>query len=219
MREGGWRKSAFATMRSDFRCDLSRHFVYHPKANRRKKLALCLMLEGIWAMAVYRFGRYLKDRGGSVRYVLWPLFRVWELVVRLLTGISLDIGADIGAGFYVGHHGAIYVGPGCRIGANCNIGQMCYVGSAMGVASAAPQVGSGVYFGPGCKVVGAIIVGDGVAIATGAVVLDDVPAGTTVVGNPARVVSKTGADELIYLGAGKPPLTGVDAVDCSGPSK
>ncbi len=195
----------------NFRRDLQRHFVYHPHASLLRKLSLCVMVEGIWAMAVYRFGRSLHTRGGAV-LVLWPLFAAWEMAVRLLTGIHLDVDAAIGPGFYVGHHGAIYVGPGSRIGPDSNIGQMCYVGSAMGIQGAAPVIGERVYLGPGCKVLGAVKIGDRAAIATGAVILDDVPAGTTAVGNPARVVSKTGSDELIFLGEGKPLATGIDAV-------
>ncbi len=195
-----------------FRADLHRHFVYRPDASLLRKLTICLMVEGIWAMAVYRFGRSLRTRGGPF-LVFWPLFALWEMAVRILTGIQLDIGAEIGPGFYVGHHGAIYVGPGSRIGPDSNIGQMCYVGSAMAIQGAAPVIGARVYLGPGCKVVGAVKIGDRAAIGTGAVILDDVPAGTTAVGNPARVVSKTGSDDLIYLGKGTPLPTGVAAAD------
>lgn len=195
-----------------FRADLHRHFVYFPEASLFRKLTLCLMVEGIWAMAVYRFGRSLRMRKGPL-LVFWPLFSIWEMAVRILTGIQLDVDALIGPGFYVGHHGSIYVGPGSRIGPDSNIGQMCYVGSAMAIRGAAPVIGARVYLGPGCKVVGAVKIGDRAAIGTGAVILEDVPAGTTAVGNPARVVSKTGSDDLIYLGEGTPLPTGIDAVD------
>jgi serine O-acetyltransferase len=190
-----------------FRRDLFRHFVYQPQAGALKKLFICLLVEGIWAVAVYRFGRALLTRGGAAM-IFWPVFRVWELLVRLSTGIHLDVEARIAPGFYVGHHGAIFVGRGSVIGPDCNIGQMCYVGAAVAAADAAPQIGARVYLGPGCKVIGAIKIGDRAAIATGAVVLDDVPGGTTVIGNPARVVSKIGSDDLVYLGEGEPMVTG-----------
>ena len=195
-----------------FRRDLHRHFVYYPGAGLLKKLSICVLVEGIWAVAVYRFGRAIRTRRGPT-LVFWPLFVAWEMAVRLLTGIHLDVDAEIGPGFYVGHHGAIYVGPGSRIGSDSNIGQMCYVGSAMGLCGAAPVIGERVYLGPGCKVLGAVKIGDRAAIGTGAVILADVPGGTTAVGNPARVVSKTGSDDLIYLGEGKPLATGINAAD------
>jgi len=192
--------------------DLSRHFVYCPRAGVLKKLAMCVLTEGIWAAAAYRFGRAIATRGGPAM-VFWPLFRAWELAVRLLSGIHLDVGAAIGPGFYVGHHGSIFVGPGARIGADCNIGQMCYVAAAAAAAGAAPQIGSRVYLGPGSKIVGSVKIGDRAAVGTGAVVLDDVPAGMTVIGNPARVVGKTNSDELVYLGEGPPLPSGVAIID------
>ena len=194
-----------------FRRDMFRYFVYYPRAGFLRKIVMCVQLEGIWASAAYRFGRTLRTRGGPV-LVFWPLFRVWELAVRLLSGIQLDVDADIGPGFYLGHHGAIYVGPGTRIGPDSSIGQMCYVGSAAGPSGSAPEIGARVYLGPGCKVIGAVKIGDRAAVGANAVVLENVPPGCTVVGNPARVVSKTGSDELIHLG-GEPMRTGIPAAD------
>ena len=176
-----------------------------------RKLALVVQIEGAWALAVYRFGRMLRTRGGAA-VMLWPLFRSWELAVRLLTGIHLDVGAEIGPGFYVGHHGAITVGRGVVIGENSSIGQMCWVAAAEGDARA-PRLGPRVYIGPGAKVFGPVFVGEGAAIGAGAVVLDDVPARSTAVGNPARVIGGKGSEGLIFLGEGEPPKTGVRGSD------
>ncbi|HZX94402.1 MAG TPA: hypothetical protein VFE90_07785 [Myxococcales bacterium] len=193
-----------------FRRDLERYLVYQPGAGLSRKLILCALEDGIWALAVYRLGRALRSRGW-LAFLARPVVRACELWVRIATGIHLDPAAEIGPGFYVGHHGAITVGAGSRLGPECNISQMCYVGPSLGSAGAAPRIGARVYLGPGSKVIGAATIGDRSAVAAGAVVLDDVPAGTTVVGNPARVVSKTGSDDLIYLGEGTPLATGKDA--------
>jgi serine O-acetyltransferase len=191
------------------RRDLFRQFVYFPGASFGKKASICMSVEGLWAVAVYRAGRALKDRAGAAK-LAWPVFRASELAVRILTGIHLDVEADIGPGFYVGHHGSIYVGPGVEIGADSSIGQMCWVGPLR--RGEAPVIGSRVYLGPGCKIVGAVRVGDRAVVGTNAVVLDDVPSETTAVGNPARVVSHVGSDDLIYLGEGAPLASGLDAV-------
>lgn len=57
----------------------------------------------------------------------------------------------------------------------------------------APTIGSHVLIGCGAKLIGPITIGDGVRIGANAVVLNDVPAGATVVGIPASVVRNGGA--------------------------
>jgi serine O-acetyltransferase len=202
-----------------FRADLFRHFVYHPRASVWRKLALAAQVEGIWASFVYRFGRALRTRSlpAPVSAVAWFAYRFLEVVVRLWTGIHLDVDAQIGPGFYVGHHGSIFVGPGTRIGRNCSIGQMCYLSAAAGPGSdGAPVVGDRVYLGPGSKVIGAVHIGDGAAIGANAVILDPVPPNAVMVGNPGRRISFKGSADLIYLGEGTPPLTGLSAREAMG---
>lgn len=54
----------------------------------------------------------------------------------------------------------------------------------------APIIGCDVLVGCGAKLIGPITVGDGARIGANAVVLDDVPAGATVAGVPAKVVKR-----------------------------
>jgi serine O-acetyltransferase len=198
----------------NYRRDLFRHFVYVPNMGTLRKVRECVRVEGIWAMAVYRIGRALRTRGGPA-ILLWPLYCAWEIAVRLLTGIYLDIDATIGPGFYIGHHGSITVGPGVVIGENSSIGQMCWIGPAR-TGSAAPILGSLVYVGPGAKIFGGVTIGDRAVVGAGAVVLDDLEGGTTSVGNPARTISKVGSDDLIYLGEGEPLKTGFAVLPSRG---
>lgn len=52
-----------------------------------------------------------------------------------------------------------------------------------------PEIGDDVFIGAGARVLGGIVVGDGARIGANAVVIQDVPAGATVVGIPARVIA------------------------------
>jgi serine O-acetyltransferase len=53
-----------------------------------------------------------------------------------------------------------------------------------------PKIGDGVLISAGAKILGNIHVGEGAKVGAGSVVLQDVPAHTTVAGVPAKVVGK-----------------------------
>ena len=55
-----------------------------------------------------------------------------------------------------------------------------------------PTIGNNVMIGSGAKVLGPLNIGDNSRIAAGAVVLSDIPANSTAVGVPARVVKRDG---------------------------
>jgi len=54
----------------------------------------------------------------------------------------------------------------------------------------APVLGDDVYIGTGATLVGRIKVGDGAKIAANTLVITNVPAGSTVMGVPGRIVSR-----------------------------
>ena len=51
-----------------------------------------------------------------------------------------------------------------------------------------PKIGDGVLIGAGSCILGNITIGEGAKIGSGSVVVKDVPARTTAVGNPARLI-------------------------------
>jgi serine O-acetyltransferase len=51
-------------------------------------------------------------------------------------------------------------------------------------------LGGGVDVGAGAKIIGAIKIGDRAIVGANAVVLEDVPAGATVAGIPARIIAQ-----------------------------
>jgi maltose O-acetyltransferase len=54
------------------------------------------------------------------------------------------------------------------------------------------RIGSDVWIGGGAIVLPGVAIGDGAVIGAGSVVTRDVPAGATVVGNPARIIASAG---------------------------
>jgi UDP-3-O-[3-hydroxymyristoyl] glucosamine N-acyltransferase len=77
----------------------------------------------------------------------------------------------------------VHIAHGVKIGKHCVI----VAGSVIGGSC---EIGNNVYIGIGAMIKNKIKIGDGATIGMGAVVLKDVPAGATVVGNPARKFEK-----------------------------
>ena len=113
-------------------------------------------------------------------------------------GMSIPFVTKIGRGFYIGHFGCIVVSPHSEIGNNVNISQGVTIGGTYrGDKAGYPVIGDEVYIGPGAKIIGAIHIGNNVAIGANAVVTHDVPDNSVVGGVPARVISMKGAQEYI----------------------
>jgi serine acetyltransferase len=108
------------------------------------------------------------------------------LPVRLLTGVEIPVSARIGAGLSLEHYGNTIINGDAVIGRNATLGQGILVGGVhhRGV----PRIGNDVVVGARAILLGPITVGDGAKVGAGAVVVRDVPAGMTVVGNPAKIV-------------------------------
>ena len=60
-----------------------------------------------------------------------------------------------------------------------------------------PTIGDNVYIGPGAKIVGAVKVGNNVAIGANCVVTKDVPDNAVVVGVPGKIISYTGSEGYV----------------------
>jgi serine O-acetyltransferase len=83
------------------------------------------------------------------------------------------------------------------IGRNVFIAQQVTIGGRSG-SDQMPVIEDDVYISPGARILGPITIGAGAFIAANAVVIADVPAGTTVGGIPARVLKDSSdAHEII----------------------
>jgi serine O-acetyltransferase len=147
---------------------------------------------GLQALLAYRLGRWLLR--SYHKYYSWPLLPFgWALYylssryVRLAFDIHLELSADIGPGFYIGHFGALRV-RGCRIGANCSVGRLTEIAPAAG--SPGPVIGDRVWLGAHVQIVGTYRIGSDTTVSAGAVVLRDIPDKALCMGNPARIVMR-----------------------------
>lgn len=84
------------------------------------------------------------------------------------------------------------------LGKNVNISQGCCVGAAnRGKRKGAATIGNCVYLGPGCKVVGAVNIGNNVCVGANAVVTNDIPDEACVGGIPAKIQPMEGVESCI----------------------
>lgn len=102
---------------------------------------------------------------------------------------------QIGPGAHFEHSYATYLNAR-SIGREFYCLQLVTLGNGKG---GAPAIGNHVRIMTGATVFGGITVGDRVTIGANAVVSKDVPAGCTVVGNPARIVKQDGQRVDILL--------------------
>jgi serine O-acetyltransferase len=145
-----------------------------------------ILQRALWAIAVYRFGQTVSMAPPFARRALRPVQRILELVVQILTNIEIGTEAQIGPGLAI-HHTGVVINGGVIMGAECTLG----VGNVIGNRSdqRCPVLGDRVRLGAGAQILGGVNIGDDVTIGAMSLVITDVPAGSTVAGVPARVIS------------------------------
>jgi serine O-acetyltransferase len=144
-------------------------------------LRLMWVSDAFLAQALYRLKARLQALGVPV------LPRLAHRLAMANAGISIGDPVVVHPGVYIVHgqvviDGIVEIHPGTVIGPFVTIGLRS--GDLVG-----PTIESDVSIGTGAKVLGRVQVGAGARIGANAVVVDDVAAGTTVVGAPARPVS------------------------------
>ncbi len=112
---------------------------------------------------------------------------------RAITGVEIHPGARIGEAFFVDHGSGVVIGETAEIGDRVTVYQgVTLGGTGFESGKRHPTVGDEVTLGAGAKLLGPVTVGDGAKVGANTVVLEDVPAGATVVGNPGHPVKVDG---------------------------
>ncbi len=87
-----------------------------------------------------------------------------------------------------GHPVGIVIGANVKISENCNIYQNVTIGADRN-GGGYPVIGRNVTVGANACVIGNVNIGENCLVGAGSIVVKDVPANSTVVGNPAKVIS------------------------------
>ncbi|MBM3814702.1 MAG: serine O-acetyltransferase [Acidimicrobiia bacterium] len=132
--------------------------------------------------------------------------RVISQISRALTGIEIHPGARIGRRFFIDHGMGVVIGETTEIGDDVLLYQgVTLGGTGKEKGKRHPTLGDGVVVGTGAKILGNILIGEHVKVGAGSVVVNSVPANSTVVGVPGRVVRMRGVHEGEQLEHGKLP--------------
>ena len=142
----------------------------------------------LWGMGLRGLGRFTSHLG------------------RMLTGIEIHPGANIGRRLFIDHGMGVVIGETATIGDDVTI----YHGVTLGGLSLKagkrhPDVLDGAILGAGAQVLGPVTVGRGARVGANAVAVASVPDGKTVVGIPARCASAD-CPETSTVGYGLPAL-------------
>jgi serine O-acetyltransferase len=147
--------------------------------------------QGLWVMIVYRFGRWRYTiRPRLLRLPFSFLYKLLKPFSEILTGIELPCEVILGRRFRIDHFGGIIISGDAVFGDDCVIRNGVTVGLRNTGHRGSPVIGNRVDIGAGAKVLGAINIGDDVAIGANAVVLTDVPPNSIAVGIPARILPR-----------------------------
>ncbi len=143
-----------------------------------------LFFKGFQALQTHRVAHWLWTQG---RQTL--AFHLQSRVSELFQ-VDIHPAARFGSGVFIDHGTGIVVGETAVVGNDVSM----LHGVTLGGTGAAgvdrhPKIGDGVLLGAGAKVLGNIIVGDHAKVASGSVVLKNVPPGCTAAGVPARLVN------------------------------
>ena len=158
--------------------------IYEKDPACRSVLEACLLYPSIRAIITHQIA-HKQYRKGRFTFARWL-----SQNARKHTGIEIHPGATIGYNIFMDHGMGIVIGETAVIGNDVTI----YHGVTLGGtgnemdAKRHPTIENGVLVGAGATVLGNITLGENAKIGAGALVLDDVPANTTAVGMPVRII-------------------------------
>ena len=149
----------------------------------RNVLEVFLCYPGLHAVWMYRVSHIFYN------YKLYLIARIINYISRMFTGVDIHPGAKIGKRLFIDHGQGVVIGETAVVGDNV----VMFHGATLGgtgkdKGKRHPTIGNNVVIGCGAKVLGNIVIGDNAKIGANAVVLKDVPANSTAVGIPAKVV-------------------------------
>ena len=164
----------FGHIRADFEA------LTRKQAGLVPKLVTVAVHSGFHSVLLYRLSRWCymhRMRAFSI---------LVNYVCSILTGAQISHAAEIGKGLVIYHPHGIVVGSTAVLGEYCVLVHGNVIGQRLGGGDR-PLIGDRFYAATGAKILGRVRIGNDVRVGANSVVLDALPDGVTVAGNPARI--------------------------------
>ena len=170
--------------------DIASVFDRDPAARSWLEVLLCY--SGLHALWAHRLNHWLWT------HHLRLLARFLSQVARLLTGIEIHPGAQIGRRFFIDHGMSVVIGETTIIGDDVTLYQgVTLGGTGKEKGKRHPTLGNNVVVGAGAKILGNVVLGENCRVGAGSVVLRDVPDNSTIVGVPGHIIFRNGQRVVI----------------------
>ena len=149
-----------------------------------------LYFKGFHALETHRVTHWLWQQGRE------SLALFFQNRMSVEFGVDIHPAASLGYGIMLDHATGLVIGETAVVGNNVSILQSVTLGgTGKDEGDRHPKIGDGVLISAGAKILGNILVGEGAKVGAGSVVLEAVPAHTTVAGVPAKVVGRPASDQ------------------------
>jgi serine O-acetyltransferase len=179
--------SAWKRVLGEVKADVSAARDRDPAAQGVSTFEILTSWAGVQALLAHRVAHALQEAGVP----LAP--RAIAYVTRSITGVEIHPAAKIGGEFFIDHGSGVVIGETAEIGERVTLYQgVTLGGTGFQRGKRHPTLGDNVTVGSGAKLLGPIAVGDGAKVGANTVVVEDVPPGATVVGNPGHPVRVEG---------------------------
>lgn len=172
---------------AEVRADVAAARDRDPAAQGVSTLEILSSWAGVQALLAHRAAHALQEAGVPL------LPRTIAYLSRAVTGVEIHPAAQIGPEFFIDHGAGVVIGETAAIGSRVTLYQgVTLGGTGFQRGKRHPTLGDNVTVGSGAKLLGPIAVGDGAKVGANTVVVEDVPPGATVVGNPGHPVRVEG---------------------------
>src|ERR687893_338868 len=179
--------STFTRVARELREDLTAARERDPAARSVGRAEILLTYGGVQAILAHRVSHALHEAGVPVA----P--RMLANAMKIATGVEIHPAARIGRGLFIDHGAGVVIGETAEIGDDVTLYQgVTLGGTGFARGKRHPTVDAEVVVGSGAKLLGPIHVGRSAKIGANSVVIHDVPANSTVVGNPGHPVRVDG---------------------------